>query len=135
MAEGAKARAMTGEELLIDTVPIVADGDGGAPAEATHTDADADATRLRAALDTIDEKITLLLARHAHLAERYVTSVAARRDVEERIAELTSGGVDPVALEERVKELAARNERLARHAAYLEGRIESLLARVRYVLE
>jgi hypothetical protein len=133
MAEEAKARSVATEELMIESLPMVpGTEDGVAPEPARDV---ADATRLRAALDTIDEKTKLLLARHTLLTERYVASVAAQREIEERLAHLTRDGVDPEALEERVQELEARNERLSRHAAYLETRIEGLLARVRYVLE
>jgi cell division protein FtsB len=133
MAEEAKARSVAMEEPVIESLPMVSESDDGVAPEAAREEADA--TRLRAALDTIDEKIKLLLARHTLLAERYVASVAAQREIEERLAHLTRDGVDPGALEERVQELEARNDRLSRHAAYLETRIESLLARVRYVLE
>jgi len=133
MAEEAKARSVATEELMIESLPMVSGTeDGGAPEAAREN---ADTTRLRAALDTIDEKTKLLLARHTLLTERYVASVEAQREIEERLAHLTRDGVDPGALEERVQELEARNERLSRHAAYLETRIEGLLARVRYVLE
>ena len=133
MAEEAKARRVVAEELMIESLPMMAETGDGVAAEAASEEADA--TRLHAALDTIDEKTKLLLARHTLLVERYVASVAAQREIEERLAHLTRDGVDPRALEERVQELEARNQRLSRHAVFLEARIESLLARVRYVLE
>jgi hypothetical protein len=130
MAEDSKARHITAEDPLIESLSTITEtGETSVPAE------EADASRLRAALDTMDEKIKLLLARHAHLTERYVAAVEAQRDVEERLARMTKGGLDPRVIEQRAQELEARNERLSSHAAYLEGRIESLLARVRYVLE
>lgn len=93
------------------------------------------AVRLGTALDKLDERISLILARHASLAERYVTVLAARRDAEERLARLSKGRLDPRVLEDRVRELEAQNERLERHATYLESRIEGLLSRVRYGVE
>jgi len=134
MAEDSKARNIATEEPLMESLSTITEtGETSVPAETTREQADA--SRLRAALDTMDEKIKLLLARHAHLTERYVAAVEAQREVEERLARMTKDGLDPRVIEQRARELEARNERLSGHAAYLEGRIESLLARVRYVLE
>lgn len=81
---------------------------------------------LGTALDSLDEKVKLLLARHAELAARCAEA--------ERAAE-KHAGLDPIALEERVEELVAENDRLARHASFLEERIKGLYTRVRYVME
>jgi hypothetical protein len=94
-----------------------------------------DHERLRNALDTLDEKIKLLLARHTLLLERARSAVAARREAEERLVRLSADELDPALLEQRTRELEAENERLSRHAAYLEDRIVNLLTRVRYVVE
>lgn len=82
---------------------------------------------LTAALDRLEERIKLLLARHAELAERHREAMAAQRALD--------GGLDPVTLDARVRSLEADNDRLARHAAHLEDRIRDLLARVRYAVE
>ena len=95
---------------------------------------DADADRLRDALDALDEKVNFLLARHSLLAERLAAERTARREAEEKLSRLSAEGFDVAGLEERTSELETENERLARHAAYLEDRITSLLARVRYVM-
>lgn len=82
---------------------------------------------LTGALDRLEERINLLLARHAELAERHREAMAAQRALD--------GGLDPVKLDARVRSLQADNDRLARHAAHLEERIRDLLARVRYAVE
>jgi hypothetical protein len=81
---------------------------------------------LLASLDALEENVTLLLARHESLA-------AANAAAEERRQSRDS--LDPVELERRLRVLEADNERLERHAAFLEGRIRGLLSRVRYVIE
>src|SRR5918996_6157232 len=61
--------------------------------------------RLYEALDTLDEKIKLLLARYSLLAERCTSAIAGRREAEERLAGMSTGKLDPAALEERMREL------------------------------
>ena len=126
----AEARQTTDQTTLeVETLAAI-QGDGRAAAAG-----EGDARRLAVALDTLDERLTFLLARYARLADRYSAAEQARREAEERLRRISEGELDPLALEERSRELAAENERLVRHAAYLEDRIESLLARVRYVVE
>lgn len=134
MADEAKARRVVAEDPILESLATI-EGAGEVRVVNEIGRDGADAARLRAALDTMDEKITLLLSRHALLTERYMAAVAAQREVEEQLERMTSGDVDPAALEERVRELETRNDRLTRHAEFLEGRVEGLLARVRYVLE
>ncbi|HUP02050.1 MAG TPA: hypothetical protein VM737_11080 [Gemmatimonadota bacterium] len=83
--------------------------------------------RLGISLDRLEERIKLLLARHAELVERYRTLTAARQRLD--------GDLDPVALDERLRTLEAENDRLVRHTAFLESRIRELLSRIRYVVE
>lgn len=82
---------------------------------------------LRSALDTLEEKVKFLIARHGELAGRYAEAAAAQKAVEE--------GIDPHDLDERVNDLRDENDRLARHVEYLENRIQDLLTRVRYVID
>jgi transposase len=81
---------------------------------------------LLASLDTLDENIKLLLARHERLAAAHAASEERRR---------SRGSLDPIELQGRVRTLEAERERLERHAAFLEDRIRGLLSRVRYVIE
>ncbi|HEY7470860.1 MAG TPA: hypothetical protein VIE68_00795 [Gemmatimonadota bacterium] len=81
---------------------------------------------LRSSLDTLEENITLLLARHEGL-------VAAHAASEERSR--AGRALDPIELKDRLRTLEADHERLERHAALLEERIRGLLSRVRYVIE
>ncbi len=133
MAEKAKARArkIVTEEPPRETLTTIP-GTAEIPAPAWDGD---DVNRLQAVLDTMDERITLLLARHEQLAERYAEVAAARQEAEEQLSRFASGALDPRQLEERVRGLESENDRLSRHASYLEERVESLLARVRYVVE
>jgi hypothetical protein len=81
---------------------------------------------LLASLDTLEENIKLLLARHESLAAAHAASEERRRSRE---------SLDPIELQGRVRTLEADRERLERHAAFLEDRIRGLLSRVRYVIE
>lgn len=135
MVEEAEARRIVDvedERIEADLAPPVARKGGVAQRSA---ESDEEVVRLRAALDTLDGKVKLLLERHALLAQRYAGAVAARRESEERVTRMSAGGLDPRELEERLRDLETRHERLMRHAGYLEDRIEGLLARVRYVVE
>jgi chaperonin cofactor prefoldin len=82
---------------------------------------------LAAALDALDEKVRLLVGRSRRLADRF-------RE-EEQLRERLEGGLDPVALNERVHALESENDRLSRHAEFLERQFKELLSRVRYVVE
>lgn len=86
-----------------------------------------DGARLRSSLDSLEERIKLLVARYEDLAERYRVITASRDRLD--------GTLDPLALEERMQTLEAENDRLSRHAAFLEQKIRELLSRVRYVVE
>jgi hypothetical protein len=129
MAKDAEAHVVEREAFA--TVSVDAERSSGPATEPEKSDGG----RLYDALDTLDEKIKLLLARYSLLAERVASAVTARREAEERLARLTTGELDAASLEARTRELEAENRRLSRHAAYLEERIASLLARVRYVVE
>ena len=130
MADEAEARSTVEQTTLeVETLAAIP-GDGRAGVAP-----DGGARRLVSALDTLDERLTFLLARYARLAERLSAAESARREAEERLQQVATGELDPIALEERTRQLASENERLARHASYLEERVESLLARVRYVVE
>ena len=85
------------------------------------------AAELQIALDALGDKVKLLVERSRRLAERCLEEESVRRRLE--------GGLDPVALDERVRELESENERLARHAEFLETKVKELLSRVRYVVE
>lgn len=86
-----------------------------------------DGARLRSSLDRLEERIKLLVARYEDLAERYQALTAARNRID--------GTLDPLVLDERMRALEKENERLSRHAAFLEQKIRELLSRVRYVVE
>ncbi|MGH7542686.1 MAG: hypothetical protein ACREK7_01995 [Gemmatimonadota bacterium] len=85
------------------------------------------AAELAVALDALGDKVKLLVERSRRLAERCREEESVRRRLE--------GGLDPVALDERVRELESENERLVRHAKFLETKVKELLSRVRYVVE
>lgn len=87
----------------------------------------ADSAEAEAALAALEERIMLLIARHQALRARCAAKDAAAR----RIAE----GADPLALEARVRALETENDRLTRHAEYLERQVRGLRGRVRYVIE
>ncbi len=91
--------------------------------------------RLSDALDTLGERVKLLSERHETLRRELDRTRAAREEAESRLTRATDGGLDPLALEEKVRALEDQNDRLSRHAEYLEGEVKSLLGRVRYVLE
>ena len=90
-------------------------------------EARARAAELAVALDALGDKVKLLVERSRRLAERCREEESVRRRLE--------GGLDPVVLDERVRELESENERLARHAEFLETKLKELLSRVRYVVE
>ena len=81
---------------------------------------------LKSSLDTLEENIKLLLARHERLAAAHAASEELSR---------SRRTLDPIELQSRVRTLEADRERLERHAAFLEERIRGLLSRVRYVIE
>lgn len=81
---------------------------------------------LVAALDALGDKVKLLVDRSRRLAERCREDEEVRRRL---------GGLDPVALDERLHALESENERLSQHADFLEGKLKELLSRVRYVVE
>jgi hypothetical protein len=81
---------------------------------------------LLTSLDTLEENITLLLARHEGV-------VAAHAVSEERSR--SARGMDPIELQGRIRSLEEDRDRLESHAAFLEERIRGLLSRVRYVIE
>lgn len=85
------------------------------------------AAELAAALDAVGDKVKLLVERTRRLSER------CRED--EDLRQRLEGGLDPAALDARVRELEAERERLSRHAEFLEGKMKDLLSRVRYVVE
>lgn len=87
----------------------------------------ADGAQAEAALAALEERIMLLLARHQALREQLAAKNAAAR----RIAD----GADPLALEARVRVLETENDRLTRHAEFLERQVRGLRGRVRYALE
>ena len=84
------------------------------------------AAELEVALDALSDKVKLLVERSRRLAERCREEESVRRRLE--------GGLDPVALDERLRELESENERIARHAEFLETKVKELLSRVRYVV-
>jgi hypothetical protein len=84
------------------------------------------AAELEVALDALSDKVKLLVERSRRLAERCREEESVRRRLE--------GGLDPVALDARVRELESENERIARHAEFLETKVKELLSRVRYVV-
>ena len=84
------------------------------------------AAELEVALDAHSDKVKLLVERSRRLAERCREEESVRRRLE--------GGLDPVALDVRVRELESENERIARHAEFLETKVKELLSRVRYVV-
>ena len=130
MAKQAKARRAVSEETVREALGTIS---GSAQVRVPSNGNSVE--RLRSSLDTMDERIKLLLARHDDLAERCVAATEAQREAEQQLARFTSGELDPRQLETRTQDLETENERLARHVAYLEERIESLLMRVRYVVE
>lgn len=85
------------------------------------------AAEFAVALDALGDKVKLLVERSRRLAERCREEEAVRRRLD--------GGLDPIALDERVRELESENQRLARHAEFLEAKVKELLSRVRYVVE
>lgn len=90
-------------------------------------EAQARAAELASALDALGDKVKLLVERSRRLAERCREEESVRRRLQ--------GGLDPIALDERVRELESENERLAHHAEFLETKVKELLSRVRYVVE
>ena len=78
-------------------------------------------------LDRLEERIKFLLERYAELSEQHRTLTAAQQRLD--------GDLDPIVLDERLRTLETENDRLVRHAAFLEDRIRELLSRIRYVVE
>jgi hypothetical protein len=93
----------------------------------TQTDDGTAGTDLANAVSGLERKVKLLLSRHTELIERYNEAVVA--------GERLGAGLDPAALEERVRVLESERDRLSRHAAFLEGKIRELLTRVRYAVD
>lgn len=91
--------------------------------------------RLQDALEGLDRRVTLLIERHQELGQRHARALEGGRRAEAALARLTERGGDPAELDARIRSLEAENERLARHAGFLEERIRNLLSRVRYVIE
>lgn len=108
---------------------------GGDPAvEETEPDPESDDV-LGDALDTLEASVSLLLDRYEELAERCATAEETSAEARRKMARLAGEGLDPDALERKIRELEEDNDRLMRHSEHLEERIRGLLARVRYVVE
>lgn len=86
------------------------------------------------ALDTLEGSVTLLLDRHEELVERCASAEETGAEARRKLARLAGEGLDPDALERKIRELEEDRDRLKRHSAHLEERIRGLLARVRYVV-
>lgn len=109
---------------------------GAAPAEPDVPESpEGEAERLAPALEMLEERVTLLLDRHSDLYRRHREAVEQLAAKNERLDRLRSEGEDPEELHRRIREMEDANDRLSRHATFLERRIESLLNRVRYVVE
>ncbi|MDX1622741.1 MAG: hypothetical protein R3199_02020 [Gemmatimonadota bacterium] len=93
------------------------------------------AERLRDALVVLEAKVGRLIESRAEIAERHRAAREEARRLAERLERLESPELDPVELESKVRGLERQNERLRAHAEALEERIESMLNRIRYVVE
>ena len=96
------------------------------PRKRVETAGEVGVETLKSSLDTLEENIKLLLARHERLAAAHAASEELSR---------SRRALDPIELQSRVRSLEAERQRLERHAAFLEERIRGLLSRVRYVIE
>lgn len=94
-----------------------------------------EAAALATMVEKLEERVSLLLERHAEVLEAHREALEERRAMGEKLDRLREEGADPEELLETIRGLEAENGRLTDHAAFLEGRIESLLTRVRYVVE
>ena len=102
--------------------------------DAIDGDPAADA-RLAEALDGLDRRVTLMVERYEELAARHGRTLEERRADRAAMERLAGSGASPAELDGRIRALQAENDRLTRHAGFLEERIQGLLARVRYVME
>lgn len=109
--------------------------EGSEPEAGVDPAAEEGAERLRAALDALERKVGLLLERHEELAGLHAEAIEDGRRSAERLARLERDGLDPVEVDARIRSLEEENERLARHAEFLEERIRAMMSRVRYVVE
>ena len=96
------------------------------PRKRVESPGEAGVETLKSSLDTLEENIKLLIARHERLAAAHAASEELNR---------SRRALDPIELQSRVRALEADRQRLERHAAFLEERIRGLLSRVRYVIE
>ncbi|MBW3661059.1 MAG: hypothetical protein KY397_05430 [Gemmatimonadetes bacterium] len=127
-AEGEEPAAAVAEEAR-------ASGARDAEAPAGEEVPDAQGDRLSGVLEMLEERVSLLLERHADLLRRHREAEEESREMAGRLARLREEGADPDEFLARIRSLESENDRLSEHAAFLEGRIESLLTRVRYVVE
>lgn len=117
------------------TTPDGPDDPAALPAAPEPAAGAGDDDRLRDALEGLDRRVTLLIERYRELGLRHAEAVEDGQRSAAALARLTERGGDPAALDARIRRLEAENERLARHAGFLEERIRNLLSRVRYVIE
>jgi hypothetical protein len=126
----ARVSAAEAEPPAGDDPPPAVEPDG----DVLDGDPAADA-RLAEALDGLDRRVTLMVERYEELAARHGRTLEERRADRAAMERLAGSGASPAELDGRIRALQAENDRLTRHAGFLEERIQGLLARVRYVME
>ena len=84
------------------------------------------------ALDALEKKISLLIARNARLQEEKRALEARYAELEEMFRRLRKGKIDPLQQDETIRALAREKDELEAHARRLEDGVRGMLTRVRF---
>jgi hypothetical protein len=84
------------------------------------------------ALDALEKKISLLIARNARLQEEKRALETRYAELEEMFRRLRKGKIDPLQQDETIRSLAREKDELEAHARRLEDGVRAMLTRVRF---
>ena len=83
-------------------------------------------------LDILEKKVSLLIAKNAHLQEDKRNLEERYAELEETFRRLRKGKIDPLQQDETIRTLMREKDELEAHARHLEERIRAMLTRVRF---
>jgi hypothetical protein len=86
-------------------------------------------------LDRLELKVRGLLDAHDAWRRRAEESEARVRDLERAVRDMSTGGLDPIALANQVRVLDERNDALRQRMQQAEEAVQRMLARLHFVEE
>jgi predicted nucleic acid-binding Zn-ribbon protein len=86
-------------------------------------------------LDRLELTIRRLLEAHDAWKQRAVAAEARVAELEQALQQLSTGGLDPLALADQVRELQAANETLRKRVQQGHDAVQRMLARLQFAEE